>query len=456
MRSVRFRVTAIAAAAVLVTLVVAGTLLVVGQRRSAINDIDESLAASADNVAAVMADGRLPSALGGFGDDDAAVQVVSAGGHVVASTANIAGADPIAPPPATEGDQLSTTALAPQGDRGRLLVRALPNGDGYIVLGATLDDVADRTMFLLLALLVMVPLVVLVLAAVVWWLTGRTLAPVDEVCAELDAMAGGDDSHRIKLPVADDEIGRLVRTVNRLLDRIDEAGARQRRFVADASHELRSPLARIRAELEVDLAHPVAADPTATHRSVLQETAGLEALVDDLLVLAALDHGAPPRREPVDLAELVEIDQARRSARGDERIVCDAAAPALVTGDRAQLVRVVRNLVDNAERHARARVVVTVRDTGSTIVVHIEDDGPGVATEDAARVFERFARVDDARTRAAGGTGLGLAIVAEVARAHGGRVGVERSALGGADFIVELPRSSAPTKTELHESPLRR
>src|SRR5262249_14985673 len=208
-----------------------------------------------------------------------------------------------------------------------------------------------------------------------------------------------------------DEIGRLARTMNAMLARLEDATDRQRRFVADASHELRSPLTGIRAQLEVDLEHPELADWQATERDVLADALRLQRLVDDLLAIAVVDASSldAAHRQPVDLDEIVFAEARRIQTRGDITLDTRGVSGAQLDGNLDQLVRVVHNLLDNAARHARSRVVVTLSETSTQVTLRVLDDGPGIPDRDRVRVFERFARLDDARGRDGGGAGLGLA-----------------------------------------------
>jgi signal transduction histidine kinase len=220
-----------------------------------------------------------------------------------------------------------------------------------------------------------------------------------------------------------------------MLDRLEAGGARQRAFVADAAHELRSPLAVLRTVLEVALVHPDPDGPEATLATACEEVLRMTRLVDDLLLLARLDAGAPTTRaggraQEVDLAEVVR-------ELVPDGVVLDLA-PARVVADPDALVRVVRNLVDNALRHAMRTVHVTVR-PGEPVELLVDDDGPGIPDSERERVFDRFHRLDTPRTRDAGGSGLGLAIVRELVAAAGGTVVVERAPAGGARLRVRLP-----------------
>lgn len=398
--SVRARVTFGATAIVFVLLVVVSVALAVQQRRSLTTGLDETLATEARTIAAAIGAGDLGEEIDPFVDDDAFALVTDDAGVVVAATA------------------------APPGDDGyRVLVRRA--GDLEVTVGAPTDDIDDSVRALMASLALVVPAATALLAALVWTLVGRTLRPVEAIRREVAAMGGHDLHRRVPEPRRDDEIGRLARTMNLMLERVDDAATRQARFVADASHELRTPLTRMRTEIEVDLAHPDGADPSATLRSALDEIESLQRLVDSLLALARSDARAPGRDEIVDLRELVP------SGPG----VHVSARPVHVSGDREQLARAIGNLVDNARRHAKERVDVVVGDGAVTV----SDDGDGVPVEHRELIFERFARVDDARAAGDGGSGLGLAIARDVAERHGGTLTLE----GSNRFVLRLPQVNA-------------
>jgi signal transduction histidine kinase len=226
--------------------------------------------------------------------------------------------------------------------------------------------------------------------------------------------------------------------MNETLDRLEDAVRRQQRFVADASHELRGPLTRIRSELEVDLARPELADPHATQRSILDEAIGLQHLVEDLLQLARSDAGAAEMTSaPVDLDDIVLREARRLRDRG--RVLTDTSrvSAVQVTGDRDQLSRAVQNLLENAERHAATTVTVALDEIHGTARLTVTDDGAGIEPAQRERVFERFTRLDDARTRDSGGSGLGLAITRDIVERHGGTIHLAEGL--ATRFVVELP-----------------
>jgi signal transduction histidine kinase len=292
-------------------------------------------------------------------------------------------------------------------------------------------------------------LLVAAVAAVAWHLVGRALRPVEAIRSEVAAIGGPTIHRRVPTPETDDEIGRLAHTMNAMLDRLEAASTRQRQFVSDASHELRSPVTAIRTDVEVALREGERADWAAVGSAVLAEEERLERLLDDLLTLAAADEdsGAARRADArVEVRDLV-ADVAARPRRVPvrwTRDLGDAPDDVVVVGRPDALARLLTNLVDNAARHAATAVDVHVDVAASptgTPVVHlaVDDDGGGIPAADRQRIFDRFTRLDDGRARDRGGAGLGLAVVRSIAVGHRGRVWVGDSPSGGARFVVELP-----------------
>jgi signal transduction histidine kinase len=332
-----------------------------------------------------------------------------------------------------------TDGVMPGGSPARVVSRPA-DGGGTVEVTGSLEDVEDSTRALRNALLLAVPAATALLAGLVWVLAGRVLRPVDRIRAEVDRISAGRLDRRVPEPATGDEIARLAHTMNAMLDRLADAAGRQRRFVADAAHELRTPLARIRTQIEVDRAHPGTAEPDTTSAAVLVETVRLQQLVDDLLLLARSDAGAAVMSAagPVDLEEIV-LEQARR-LRGDGGPRIDTTlVPLQVVGDRAQLARAVANLLDNAARHARDRVRVTLRAEDGDAVLTVADNGPGIPAEARESVFERFTRLDDARSADGGGAGLGLAIARDITERHGGSLVLGAPDGSGACFALTLP-----------------
>ena len=300
-------------------------------------------------------------------------------------------------------------------------------GRRTVVVVRSTEIVSEATAAVSGLLAVGLPLLLAVVAVTTWIVVGRALAPVEAIRAEVDAISAAALHRRVPDPPADDEIGRLARTMNRMLGRLERAQARQRRLVSDASHELRSPIASIRQHAEVALAHPGRTTTTELAATVLAENLRLQRLAEDLLLLTRADeHTLALRKRPVDVDDLV-FDEARRLREGTGlRVDTTAVSAGRVDGDAAGLRRVLRNLGENAARHARGHLAFSVAERDGRVLVEVDDDGPGIPEADRERVFERFVRLDDARARDDGGSGLGLAIVAELVAAHGGTVGGRR------------------------------
>ncbi|RXS84548.1 HAMP domain-containing protein [Streptomyces sp. TM32] len=281
------------------------------------------------------------------------------------------------------------------------------------------------------AMLIGLPLLLVVVAGVTWLVTRRALRPVEGIRGEMAAITASTDlSRRVPVPSSRDEIGRLARTTNETLAALELSVERQRRFVADASHELRSPIASLRTQLEVAVAHPELLDVPGA----VVDTVRLQRLAADLLLLARLDAGERPADTRVELAAMVREETSQRVAdRVPVRI--GELASGEVAGSRGQLARVLGNLLDNAQRHADGAVRVAVVREGEELALRVEDDGPGVAESERERIFERFVRLDDARARDDGGAGLGLAIARDVAVRHGGSLAVRT----GSVFELRLP-----------------
>ncbi|MEU4208933.1 HAMP domain-containing sensor histidine kinase [Streptomyces sp. NPDC026206] len=292
-----------------------------------------------------------------------------------------------------------------------------------------------------------VTLTTALVAAATWFAAGRVLRPVEAIRSRFADLTAHHLDRRVPVPGTDDEVARLARTMNSTLHRLEANVDRQSRFVADASHELRSPLAALRAELEIALAHPDRADWRDVVDGALGDTRRLQRLTTDLLLLARLDasgSAGPAGGGSVDLAALVRDETGRRRVPEHLALRVEAApGPVPLHGHHALLARLLGNLLDNAERHAVQ--VIEVRLTHDAVarraVVCVQDDGPGIPPADRRRVFERFTRLDDARTRDTGGTGLGLAIAHRIAGAHHGTLEIADSA-HGARFTITLPTGS--------------
>ncbi len=428
-RSLRFRLTALATGALGAGLVVGALALSALLAGSRVAALDRLATARADEVAALAAVDRLPAVLP-VQQPGEVVQVLDPAGRVVAASATASRTLPLLPPERLPATQEPRTVERTAYGTGpvRLVTRTARLRGEPVTVAATvpLRDVLGAFRALRVALLVVVPLLTGLVGAVTWGLLGRALRPVDDLrrgAERVTALGGGGS---LPVPPGGDELADLARTLNAMLDRLQAAGERQSAFVADAAHELRSPLAALRAAVEVAQAHPGAYTAQELATELVGEVLRLGRLVDDLLVLARLG-AAPVRPQDVDLAELARPLAVAPSVqvRGAGRACADPDA----------VQRVLRNLVDNAVRHARTSVLVTVSD-GRVVV---EDDGPGVPVPEREAVFERFRRLDTARDRDAGGSGLGLSIARETAREQGGDLVLDATDAGGARFTVTLP-----------------
>lgn len=441
---VRLRTTLAAAAVGAIVFAIGGAALVLALRASLVGAAESTAEDRADALVATIessgTDGLQRTAAVGQDEDeedvaDLAWQVVEADGDVVASAGTGGRALPRSGGRVhLEGDPYVVEARSARApDDARFLVS----------VSASLEEAEESAEALVPVLAVGLPLALLVVAATTWVLVGRAFAPVRRIRAQVEQIGGGDLHQRVPVPPARDEIAGLARTMNAMLERLERAAVRQQRFVSDTSHELRSPLAGLRQTAEVARSHPAAVDREELVDAVLGETARLQNLVDQMLVLTRTEEGGTTRRTEVDVDDLVVAEAARlRRLRPDLTVDARGVEAARVLGDGAALGQVVRNLTDNAARHAAGVVRLRLRVTGGERVeLTVEDDGSGVAAPDRDRVFERFVRLDEARSRDTGGSGLGLAIVREVARAHGGDASLGESELGGACFRVSVPGS---------------
>lgn len=314
----------------------------------------------------------------------------------------------------------------------------------YVVLAYSLevDEQVGGTVSRLL--LLAIPLLLALVGVTIWLVVGRALAPVSRIREEVDAIGADRLDSRVPEPDSGDEISLLAKTMNRMLGRLDESQQAQRRFVSDASHELRSPLATLRQHAELAHAHPDVTSTGELADVVLGEGARLQSIVEAMLLLARLDEGAPRGLAAVDLDDLViaEVGRLRSTVARDKSVEGTDIGAARVQGDARLLGQLVRNLADNAARHAAGRIALGVTEVAGQAVLTVDDDGEGIPESERDRVLERFVRLDEARARDAGGSGLGLAIVRAIARAHEGEVRIETSPWGGARIVVTLPSAS--------------
>ncbi len=420
-RSVRTRTTLAACGSVAVVLLVASAVSLLLLRANLERTVENSAREQGRSVARLATDGTLPAQLPlGRGIDY--IRVTDAGGTTVA------------------GSPAATTDVDLEHQRVVTTTADTPTGPVSIEVGASLHTADTAEDITAAALAALSTVLLLTTGVLTWRATGRALRPVEAIRAEVAAIGDRDLDRRVPEPASDDEIAGLAHTMNAMLERLEAAGTRQRRFIADASHELRSPLAVLRTQLEVALTHP---DPDIRQELVagaLQDTDRLQSLATDLLLLARLDAtGSDRPGQRVDLTELV---RTAVQARGPQPrpIALDIEPDLTVTGNPLWLGRLLTNLLDNAQRHARHAVTVQLRteEENGLVILDVTNDGPRIPPADRERIFERFTRLDDARSRDEGGSGLGLSIARDIATVHGGTLTV-RDTPDGTTFRTCLP-----------------
>ncbi|MGN6415489.1 sensor histidine kinase [Flexivirga sp.] len=440
-RSLRARLTAAAAVVIAVGMIAAGGLLVWRLHSSLMANLDNSIAQQSSTIADQAAHSELPRRLPDPDDGAPTVQVVAADGRVLAGSGDLGYRKRMFT--LTGSDDTVVRTQQPAGHPGtdyRVAATTADTRSGPVTVYAALptEPVDSSTTELLSALAVGLPILVAILTLIGWLLVGRALRPVDAVRRQAADIPGTDLSRRLRPPAAEDELARLTATFNELLARIETASAQQHRFVADAAHELRSPIATLRTQLEVTgRSADHQGDLAAALPGLLGDIDRLSRLVDDLLALARLDAHPAPHRQVVDLDDIV-LDQARAVRHRGPSVDVTGVSAGQVLGDPSALTSVVRNLLDNATRHAAAVVRVALTTRTGAVILEVADDGPGIAPADRDRIFERFTRLDEARSRDAGGAGLGLAIVHEAVGAHDGTVTVSDNH-PGARFTVTMP-----------------
>ncbi|MFC8621856.1 sensor histidine kinase [Streptomyces anulatus] len=484
MRSVRARAAIGATLVVAVALVAAGLAVLLVLRANLIDQADLQAEVAAREVAGQLATGTPYDELELDDEEDHPVQVTDEEGRVVIVSKDLravtgTGTSGVAPVPSAsagaspspgDGDGDDDNDSADDDDDGSRPGRGEVSSDDpdfsdgtatvdrttadyrFAAVEATTPDEVTLTVYagaplaaeqeavntVRGAMLTGLPLLLVVVAGVTWLVTRRALRPVEGIRREMAAITASEDlARRVPEPGSRDEIAALARTTNETLTVLEASVERQRRFVADASHELRSPIASLRTQLEVAEAHPELLDLPGA----VADTVRLQVLAADLLLLARLDAGEKPGSATVELGALVREEVSQRTG---DRIAVSVEVPQggafEVNGSRGQLSRVIGNLLDNAQRHAEGSVAVSVAADGRGVRVEVRDDGAGVPEDERERIFERFVRLDDARSRDDGGAGLGLAIARDVASRHGGTLTVDRAAEGGAAFRLWLPR----------------
>ncbi len=449
--SIRARIAIAFAGALLLILLLAGTFVYLRVSDSLTSTLDDRLEVQVAELIAFTADGGLPAGglPGATDDEDGFSQLVRPGGEVVASSlAPEVGAALDAEALRRARSDPVTEELAIAGVDGEARVTAAPAdgpaGELLVVAGISTEDRADALAGILGAFAIGGPLALLLAAGLGYLLAARSLAPVEAIRRRAGEITLRHSGERLPLPAADDEIRRLGETLNTMLNRIEGSLERERVFVADAAHELRTPLAVLRAELELALRPDrTPGEMRAALDSAAEEARRLSRLAEDLLVIARSDEGGLPiKREKVDLQPLLERVATRlepAAVEAGRTIRVESATGLRADLDTMRIEQALGNLLDNALRHGEGEVLIAGGAQGESVFVEVSDDGPGFPPGFEAGAFERFSRADQARTE--GGSGLGLAIVRAIAEAHGGSAGIGGG--GGTTVRIELPAVAA-------------
>ena len=437
----------VAAAVVLAGLLIVGSAATMLLYRMMCADIDNAAVARAQAVAEELRKDSPDDVESMLMDTDhriVAVQIVDATGEVVLRSDGAPHTALI--PLQDKGSQVGVLATNDDDIRVSTITVTSRKGRGYTVLvGGGIEPIEVMMSTIARMLAITAPIVAVVAAVVTYLLVRRSLRSVEAIRSRVSEISASDLGERVPIGSRSDEISALAVTMNDMLARIEAGHAAQRRFVGDASHELRSPLATVLSALEIGATHPDVLDRTLLTTALLPEARRMQTLVDNLLLLARADeHGLPLHSTEVDLDDLAsaEVDRLKRETA---LRITSALSPVKARADPDGLVRVLRNLADNAARHAASEVSIVVRAEGDNAYLQVIDDGPGIPAAAREKVFERFVRLDSDRSRRGGGTGLGLAIVAEIVAAHDGTVTIgERQAGTGTVVTVQLPLSNSP------------
>jgi signal transduction histidine kinase len=442
-----------AAAGLGVALAAAAVLMVNALRLGLTRGLDDQARQAAQQVAALVAEDRLPDPVP-VGSGAVTIQVLSASGQITDVSPGGDRLVPLLSPAAAAGGRAQMLAGGPFGMAPLLRVVAVPvAGGGVVVAAIAYSSVQDSITVMTWVLAAGMPLLLALLAVAVWLVTGSLLRPIGELRRGAAELTGSGVPRALPVPAARDEVRALADTLNDLLARLAAAQQRQRDLVSDTAHELRNPIASIRAQLEVALDHPDTQDWAETARDVHADTLRLARLAEDLLLLARLDERAagpgPPSGTPVtDMTAVCRESAARYlTARVPVRFRGNGAEVP-VRADAEAIRRVAVNLLDNAVRYAASSVTITACLGDGHAVLTVTDDGPGIPVEDAERAFGRFTRLDPGP---GGGAGLGLAIARATAEVHGGTVALYPAA-PGLRAVVTLPAAAGKDRGQLARS----
>jgi signal transduction histidine kinase len=429
---VRMRSALAAAAVVAIALGVSSLAFIYTARSELTGNVDAAASQRASDVAAALSsddDDRITQTLRANPAEQTVVQILDANGKVISASSSIDGEPPLSALRPKPGVTMREQRALPVADEDpfRIVALGVRTGRGarVVLVAQSLRAVYDTSEVVTVMFGIGMPILTLVVGAATFWFVGRSLRPVEAIRSRVAGITGRDLHARVPVPAARDEVGRLAETMNGMLDRLETSAAVQRRFVADASHELRSPLSTVRAGLDI-LAAAELPGAAATHvRRLQSESERIAQLVSDLLLLARVDeHGLMMRREDVDLDDLGYAERDRLATQYPQLAVEVRLSPVRVTGDAHHLARALRNLTDNAARHAHRRLALRIWADEDGSYLEVTDDGPGIPMADRGRVFDRFVRLDGSRSRTDGGAGLGLSITREIVAAHRGTIAI--------------------------------
>ena len=454
-RSVRARTTTLAVVVVGAALTVGALGLITLLRARLIESIDQTARSRAIEVAAFYEEGRIEN-IPLFDVGHSILEIVYDDGEIRPLTRfNLTGRLPVIHVDANGTPEVVSLTVNDDREHERFKMRVtsqpvIGRSGRATIYAAEPTESADKTIrTVTAALFAGIAGFVTLVGLLTWYTTRRALAPVHRITSEVSNISDRELDHRVEVPASGDEIAELAVQMNAMLTRVEGAMARQRRFTGDASHELRSPLTSLRTQIEVAAMDPNHVSVAEAQPQLLAELDRLDRLVVDLLTLARSDSG-PIAAAPLDLAEIVraEIVRAELARQNGNAMVsvvgADTALPVL--GSTDQLARAVRNVIENAERHATTHVAVALQQTGDHVTVEVTDDGPGIPVADRDRIFERFTRLDESRTTDDGGAGLGLAIARAIVTAHSGTIEALEPLheSGGARLLITLPAANAP------------
>ena len=438
-RSLRFRITALAMIVIVAVLVIVAVGLGSAVRQHGLDQVDTGLV---NEFVYVKSQVHSHAVLSPNGPRGALGQVVLPNGTLIGYSTNLRGQPPLVSVRHVGTSPTLVTVDNPRFGPLRVLeVELGGKGSPVLIEAQQVGQLIDEGRSLSLFLAILLPILAIVLGLLIWVVVSLAMKPVETVRTAVDEISEGSLDERLPSPNTGDELERLVDTMNRMLERLQEVMKRERRFIADASHELRTPIAAMRAALEVGDDRQSAAE--ASQYSALSSLQRLEMLAEDLLLLGSDQNSATlAQSRPVDIDELV-LEKAEQLRRGTSlEIDTSKVSAGQVLAQEADIMRVIDNLASNAVRHADSYVAITITENSGTVRMVVCDDGIGIPIEFRQSVFERFVRIEGDRDRKSGGTGLGLSIVWDIVHRYGGAVEVGTSTRGGAAFIVELPATA--------------